>query len=164
MTGDTLKDFVERNCEQGSVIYTDGLNSYQGLDQLGYQHEATAVSQGNEPAHVVFARRASRRLAREALAPRHSSRGWGAQHAPAYLDEFVFRFNRRHSNARGLLFYRLLQNAVIMHKTTYTNIVLSRRADAGKQRGRARTRTWSQSSITGISAPRGSKSSSPPAI
>ncbi len=163
-TGDTLKDFVERNCEQGSVIYTDGLNSYQGLDQLGYQHEATAVSQGNEPAHVVLpaVHRVASLVKRWLLGTHHG--GWGAQHAPAYLDEFVFRFNRRHSNARGLLFYRLLQNAVIMHKTTYTNIVLSRRADAGTQRGRARTRTWSQSSITGIPAPRGSKSSSPPAI
>jgi ISXO2-like transposase domain len=30
-----------------------------------------------------------------------------------YLDEFVFRFNRRKSGSRGLLFYRLLQQAVI---------------------------------------------------
>ena len=29
-----------------------------------------------------------------------------------YLDEFVFRFNRRTSRSRGLLFYRLLQQAV----------------------------------------------------
>ncbi|HEY5186092.1 MAG TPA: transposase, partial [Actinomycetes bacterium] len=27
-------------------------------------------------------------------------------HLPAYLDEFVFRFNRRTSRSRGLLFYR----------------------------------------------------------
>ena len=157
-TGDTLKDFVERNCEPGSIIYTDGLNSYRGLDQLGYQHEATAVSQSNEPAHVVLpaVHRVASLLKRWLLGTHHG--GWGAQHAPAYLDEFVFRFNRRASNARGLLFYRLLQNAVIMRKTTYTNIVLSRRADAGKQRGRGRTRTWSQSSISGIPAPRGSKS------
>ena len=29
-------------------------------------------------------------------------------HLPAYLDEFVFRFNRRHSENRGLLFWRLV--------------------------------------------------------
>ena len=29
-----------------------------------------------------------------------------------YLDEFTFRFNRRNSKARGILFYRLLQQAV----------------------------------------------------
>jgi hypothetical protein len=50
--------------------------------------------------------------------------GWGEQHVETYLDEFVFRFNRRQSNARGLLFYRLLQNAVVMNKATYELIVL----------------------------------------
>ncbi len=34
------------------------------------------------------------------------------QHLPYYLDEFTFRFNRRTSKARGMLFYRLLQQAV----------------------------------------------------
>ena len=29
-----------------------------------------------------------------------------------YLDEFTFRFNRRDARARGLLFYRLVQQAV----------------------------------------------------
>lgn len=156
-TGDTLKDFVGRNCEPGSIIYTDGLSAYRGLDRLGYQHEATAVSQGNQPAHVALpaVHRVASLVKRWLLGTHHG--GWGAQHAQAYLDEFVFRFNRRASKARGLLFYRLLQNAVIMPKTTYTNLVLSRRADAGKERGRPRTRTWSQSSITGIPAARGSK-------
>ncbi len=34
------------------------------------------------------------------------------RHLPYYLDEFTFRFNRRNSTARGMLFYRLLQQAV----------------------------------------------------
>ena len=29
-----------------------------------------------------------------------------------YLDEYTFRFNRRHAKSRGLLFYRLLQQAM----------------------------------------------------
>jgi hypothetical protein len=33
------------------------------------------------------------------------------QQLPYYLDEFTFRFNRRTSRARGLLFYRLLQQS-----------------------------------------------------
>ncbi len=36
-----------------------------------------------------------------------------------YLDEFVFRFNRRTARSRGLLFYRLLQQAVITKPVTY---------------------------------------------
>ena len=35
-----------------------------------------------------------------------------AQHLDAYLEEFAFRFNRRHSRKRGMLFYRLLENTV----------------------------------------------------
>lgn len=34
------------------------------------------------------------------------------EHLQAYFDEWVFRFNRRHSRRRGLLFYRLMQQAV----------------------------------------------------
>ena len=41
----------------------------------------------------------------------------------AYLDEFVFRFNRRTSNSRGMLFYRLLQQAVATAPVTYRNAV-----------------------------------------
>ncbi len=40
-----------------------------------------------------------------------------------YLDEFVFRFNRRTSRSRGLLFYRLLQQAVMTQPVTYGKIV-----------------------------------------
>jgi len=40
-----------------------------------------------------------------------------------YLDEFVFRFNRRTSRSRGLLFYRLLQQAVMTNPVTYEEIV-----------------------------------------
>ncbi len=32
-------------------------------------------------------------------------------HLPAYLDEFTFRFNRRRSRSRSMLFYRLLELA-----------------------------------------------------
>jgi hypothetical protein len=47
-------------------------------------------------------------------------RGWKArhqggiqhQHLDCYLDEFTFRFSRRRSQARGLLFHRLAQQAV----------------------------------------------------
>ena len=44
-----------------------------------------------------------------------------------YLDEFVFRFNRRTSGSRGLLFYRLLQQAVATAPVTYDEIVAASR-------------------------------------
>ncbi len=39
-----------------------------------------------------------------------------------YLDEYTFRFNRRSSRSRGLLFYRLLEQAVMTDPVTYEAI------------------------------------------
>ncbi|MFZ3160347.1 MAG: IS1595 family transposase, partial [Rhodoferax sp.] len=36
--------------------------------------------------------------------------------------EFTFRFNRRSSRSRGMLFYRLLQQSVATTPATYANI------------------------------------------
>ena len=46
-----------------------------------------------------------------------------AKHLDYYLDEFTFRFNRRSSSARGLLFYRLLQQAVGVGPVSYRDVV-----------------------------------------
>ncbi|MEQ9394056.1 transposase, partial [Haliea sp.] len=47
-------------------------------------------------------------------------------HLDYYLDEFTFRFNRRTSRSRGLLFYRLLQQAVATGPVTYRQITENR--------------------------------------
>jgi hypothetical protein len=44
-------------------------------------------------------------------------------HLPDYLDEFVFRFNRRRSASRGLLFYRVLQLAVDHDPVRYRDLI-----------------------------------------
>ena len=48
------------------------------------------------------------------------------QHLDYYLDEFTFRFNRRHSRARGLLFHRLVHQAVVVSPLPYHRIVAAR--------------------------------------
>jgi hypothetical protein len=42
-----------------------------------------------------------------------------------YLDEFAFRFNRRTSKNRGLLFYRLVQQAVAVEPLTFRDLIQS---------------------------------------
>ena len=44
-------------------------------------------------------------------------------HLDYYLDEFTFRFNRRRSRHRGMLFYRLAQQAVQVAPVPYTAMV-----------------------------------------
>jgi hypothetical protein len=45
------------------------------------------------------------------------------QHLDYYPDEFTFRFNRRRSNARGLLFHRLAEQAVAVGSAPYSAII-----------------------------------------
>ena len=45
------------------------------------------------------------------------------RHLAYYLDEFAFRFNRRRSKARGMLFYRLAQQAVAISPVPYRDII-----------------------------------------
>lgn len=44
------------------------------------------------------------------------------EHVQAYFDEWVFRFNRRNSRSRGLLFHTLLRQAVDGAPVTYTSL------------------------------------------
>jgi carotenoid cleavage dioxygenase-like enzyme len=75
------------------------------------------------PAHISMAgvHRVASLLKRWILGTHHGA--VHPAHLDAYLDEFVFRFNRRSSGSRGMLFYRLLQQAVITNPVTYQDIV-----------------------------------------
>jgi hypothetical protein len=48
-----------------------------------------------------------------------------ADHLQAYLNEFCFRFNRRSSRSRGLLFFRLMQLAAGAPPVTYRQLVVN---------------------------------------
>ena len=45
------------------------------------------------------------------------------KHLDYYLDEYTFRFNRRTSGSRGMLFYRLIQQAVATTAVPYRQLV-----------------------------------------
>jgi transposase-like protein len=134
-SGPTLGGFVSDVVAAGSLVRTDGWQGYAGLDARGFEHEK-----------VVLMRR-GRRAAVELLPRVHLVvsllKRWlvgtlqGAvspEHLDYYLDEFCFRFNRRRSRRRGLLFHRLLENAVRIDPLPYEAIV----ARTGKPRLRRR--------------------------
>ena len=135
-----------------SVASSSPMSAYKNLPSRGFTHKPDAVSQGSDPAHVVLpaVHRVASLLKRWLLGTHHG--GIGAQHVEAYLDEFIFRFNRRQSNARGLLFYRLIQNAVVVKKLDYDTIVWSRRGQAGKIRGPKRKTRTTQRRTSGASS------------
>jgi transposase-like protein len=115
--------FVQDNIEPAAEVRTDGSAAYRELKDLGYAHQRSVMLGSDVPAHVSMAgvHRVASLIKRWILGTHHGS--VQPEHLDAYLNEFVFRFNRRTSASRGMLFYRLLQQAVVTDPVTYDDVV-----------------------------------------
>lgn len=107
-----LSTAVQAAVAPGSTVRTDGWDGYGGLADLGYVHhvmrEGAAVGTNLLPrVNRVVA------LLKRWLLGTHQG-AVRSSHLDYYLDEFTFRFNRRTSGSRGMLFYRLMQQAVVV--------------------------------------------------
>jgi len=122
-TAENLQGFVCATVELGSVVHTDGWQGYSGLDKKGYIHEVSPVSQQpkNESSLLPRVHRVISLLKRWLLGTHQGA--VSGEHLDYYLDEFTFRFNRRTSRHRGKLFYRLLQQAMAVEPTTYSQMI-----------------------------------------
>lgn len=121
----TLRSFLLDCVEPGSVIVTDGFASYPPAIGDDYGHRPFPVAGSGIQTHVVLPgvhRIAS--LVKRWLLGTHQGAVAG-DHLQAYLDEFAFRFNRRRSEFRGLLFRRLLEQAVQVGPVTYQSLVVN---------------------------------------
>lgn len=128
----SLAGFVSETVERSSVVVTDGLASYVGLTSRGYVHEARNQSASTSDEDLLpHAHRVASLLKRWLLGTHQGS--VHRDHLGAYLEEFVFRFNRRTSGSRGLLFDRLIENALRVTPVPYERLV-SRRTGRGPRR------------------------------
>jgi transposase-like protein len=119
----SLTPFVCEAVEPGATVHTDGWKGYNDLHKHGYQREITVVSTSGDPAHVLMpaVHRVAALLKRWLLGTHQGA--VSNKHLDYYLDEYTFRFNRRTSRSRGLLFYRLMQQAVVTAPTRYRDLV-----------------------------------------
>jgi len=118
-----LRSFLLAHVEPGSTIHTDGLASYPGAAGTDYAHQRTSLKGSGNDAHEVLpgVHRVAALVKRWLLGTPQGS--IGADHLQAYLNEFAFRLHRRGSLARGMLFYRLLQQAVARHPLSFRDLV-----------------------------------------
>ena len=132
----SLVPFVQGAVQPGSVVITDGLQSYRGLPALGYQHDRRVVRGSAESADAGLPRvhRVASLLKRWLLGTHQGA--VSREHLDYYLDEYTFRFNRRTSRHRGKLFYRLLQNAVQVEPVPYAAMIQGVRGPRKAGRGR----------------------------
>jgi len=106
-----LVEFAGSVVEPGSTIRTDGARMLKRLADMGYTHEATAGYSAVDKASVLpGVHLVASLLKRWFIGTLHYR--VEEHQLPYYLDEYTFRFNRRTSKSRGMLFYRLLQQAV----------------------------------------------------
>lgn len=121
----TLRSFLLDHVELGSTLITDGFSSYRGAAGSDYVHNPTPVKGSGKKAHELLpgVHRVASLVKRWLLGTHQGS--VEEDHLQAYLHEFTFRFNRRSSKARGMLFYRLLQQAVETAPTSFKELVVN---------------------------------------
>lgn len=132
-SSESLHGFVKDHVEASAKVITDGWRGYRGLATLGYVHDprnlAAVRAAGEDPGDLLPAVHRVASLAKRWLLGTHQGSADEA-HLASYLNEFVFRFNRRHSRSRGMVFYRLLELTVTHAPVRYQDIIATRRPRA----------------------------------
>jgi len=122
-SGDSLIPFIQDNISTGSKLVTDGWKGYSKVVDAGYSREIINLSDSDDFAHVLMpgVHRLASLLKRWILGTHQGS--VSDMHLQAYLEEYTFRFNRRNSKSRGLVFKRLIEHLLLSKPITQSDIV-----------------------------------------
>jgi hypothetical protein len=92
------------------------------LEAEGYYHELYNQNEAAQAEETLPQARLVVSLLKRWLLGTHQG-AVQPQHLQGYLEEYTFRFKRKNSAQRGLLFYRLLENAMLIEPLTYRKLV-----------------------------------------
>jgi len=122
-SGDSLIPFIQDNISLNAILITDGWSGYSKVGNYGYTREIKNFSDSDDFAHVLMpgVHRLSSLLKRWILGTHQGS--VSDMHLQAYLEEYTFRFNRRKSKSRGLVFKRLIEHSLATKPITQDDIV-----------------------------------------
>jgi transposase-like protein/predicted RNA-binding Zn-ribbon protein involved in translation (DUF1610 family) len=118
----SLHAFVCENVDKDSSLITDGWNGYNGIENLGFSRKIHVQKNEEDTDKLLPHVHTIASLLKRWLLGTHQG-AVEEKHLQAYLDEYVFRFNRRKSAQRGLLFYRLIESAMQTKPTTLNDII-----------------------------------------
>jgi transposase-like protein len=118
-----LHGFIRSSLEPGSTVRTDGLNSYREIE--GYVHYREVQRRLEHGKHLLPRVHRAVSLLKRWILETHQG-AVRQQHLDDYLNEFVFRFNRRRSRSRGLLFYRVLELAIGHDPVRFRDLLASK--------------------------------------
>jgi transposase-like protein len=122
-SGTSLIPFIQDSISTDATLVTDGWSGYSKVGDFGYAREIKNLSNSDDFAHVHMpgVHRLASLLKRWILGTHQGS--VSDMHLQAYLEEYTFRFNRRTSRSRGLVFKRLVEHLLATKPITQTDIV-----------------------------------------
>jgi len=122
-SGDSLIPFIRDSISNDAKLITDGWRGYNKVKDFGYTREVINLSDSDDFAHVLMpgVHRLASLLKRWILGTHQGS--VSEMHLQAYLEEYTFRFNRRNSKSRGLVFKRLIEHLILAKPITEADIV-----------------------------------------
>ena len=115
----TLEAFAKATTTPGAIVHTDGLHSYSGLPRLGYDHRPRKVATVADEEKLLP--RVHRAISNLKAWLHGTHRRVSAEHLPVYLDEYVFRHNRRRTPMAS--FQTLLGLGLAHEPVTYREII-----------------------------------------
>ncbi len=123
-TESSIKAFIRSTVALGSKLVTDGAHAYKALIPYGYAHNRNVMMNKSRKELKSALPRVHRvaALLKRWLLGTYQGRV-SVRQMDHYLEEFAFRFNRRRSSRRGMLFYRLLQQCVALPPSPYRKIL-----------------------------------------
>jgi transposase-like protein len=124
---DTLTPWVKTNVERGAIVHTDGWDGYGKLAGAGFDHRPLLQRRDHPDARKLLPR-AHRAVSNLKTWLQGTHRGVSPEHLQVYLDEFVFRHNRRRTPMAA--FQTLLGLGAQHEPATYRQITRRGRAAA----------------------------------
>jgi len=119
-----LTSFAKANIELGSQITTDGWTGYSSLQGEGYKHRPIIQSKTEDKSSVLPGVHLVTSLLKRVILGTFQGR-FDPQYLQRYLDEYVFRFNRRTCKSIGKRFWRIMQQATHSPPVPRRNLVLA---------------------------------------
>ena len=120
-SGDVLEQFVTTNISPGSTIISDGWKGYSFLDDSSYSHNQVVAAHTTKKESVLPGVHLVASLVKRLILGTFQGR-FDPKHLQSYLDEYVFRFNRRRSRNIGKKFMRIAEQVTSSTKMTYKQI------------------------------------------
>jgi transposase-like protein len=119
----SLETFITENIQPGSKVATDSWSSYSSATKDQYQHVSINQSKEGKDNDSLYGVHLIISLVKRLINGTHQGR-FEPKYLQNYLDEYVFRFNRRKSKFIGKKFMRIVEQVVESSKIKWDQIKL----------------------------------------